>query len=79
MPRLELIFLHSANGGGCKAPRAVQRTKVPIAAQLAHGITPARGPYVVAPVLSGAFFLTLIFSQSRRPILKIPIASATPE
>jgi hypothetical protein len=48
MPRLELIFLHSANGGGGNA-RGWAKGKI----QLQHGFehTRARGPYVVGSVM----------------------------
>ena len=80
MLRLELTFLYLASGGGCNARGCAKGQKYQLQLSFSYGDhTRVRGPYVVDPVLSGAFFLTFIFPQPRRPILKIPVASATPE
>jgi hypothetical protein len=58
MPRLELIFPHSANGGGCNARGCEKGKSTNCGAASLMGINRARGSYVMYPVLSEASFLT---------------------
>jgi hypothetical protein len=67
MPRLELTFLHSANGGGCNARGGGEDKSVNCSAVRKWDHTRARGPYVVDPFLSGAYLLPIMPTDPENP------------